>query len=772
MDDFYAEQEYLEHYGIKGMKWGIRRFQNSDGTLTSAGKKRYSTDVSSKVLINKTDREGLQSASSKRKEQTQPSSTSNVHKRGDGLGTSPVGPIYGRDSDFKPIHVGPGSFDRPSSGSVIGGSTKEVSDVLTVDYGDHTRDIKITFPEGKDIDELRELVLDALNGESSAGTFISDFINQKNIDELTVDLSGYRPGAPYTLFKEFQGADAAEDYFPELQSINDPRLDMIEGEESRMPVDINDAISRRENAMKRRDAYKKELKAIDSQPVNSPSDAKKHVYERKRLQTLIDETAEEIVFYTRKVKAFEDKAKTASKLRNNPVMLNPGDLIDHDAFYDDDYLEHHGIKGMRWGIRRTPEQLGHYIEKQRKKMTTNVRKAQEAKRSGDVKTLKKLNAKTSKYIANIEKAKKMLPDREKEYSQYQQEQEAARQKKAADKAIKEQRKADKAEAKRQEFLNTADSEELYKHRHEYSADEISRAIKRIQTEQTLDALKSTKEQLKLDNTKQRISKMAAIGESAVSAFGTYQKMASTINKITGEDTLPDFDREGAKKKEKEKKEKESKAKVDKLVKTLDINAVLKDRDKLTADEMKKALSEISSSTSQIASYYKSKNETANSKKQMADRDRKEQERVDAENAKAAADKAKQARKLADLAFELSQSRSDFETAWNNFSSETYTTSGKTRNVDKSKMSEGKAKDIFPVLVPNSAKEATAIQAELRKLRLANQFSNENMPMSLTTVNASMESSGDSSYYSTARAMVDAYVALEDYTATGGNWYKK
>lgn len=225
-----------------------------------------------------------------------------------------------------------------------------------------------------------------------------------------------------------------------------------------------------------------------------------------------------------------------------------------DDFYaEQDYLEHYGIKGMKWGVRRTPEQLGHYIEKQRKKMTANVRKAQEAKRSGDVKTLKKLNAKTSKYIANIEKAKKMLPDREKEYSQYQQEQEAARQKKAADKAIKEQRKADKAEAKRQEFLNTADSEELYKHRHEYSADEISRAIRRIQTEQTLDALKTTKEQLKLDNTKQRISKMAAIGESAVSAFGTYQKMASTINKITGEDTLPDFDREGAKKKEKEKK---------------------------------------------------------------------------------------------------------------------------------------------------------------------------------------------------------------------------
>lgn len=32
----------LYHHGIKGQKWGVRRFQNKNGTLTNAGKKRYS----------------------------------------------------------------------------------------------------------------------------------------------------------------------------------------------------------------------------------------------------------------------------------------------------------------------------------------------------------------------------------------------------------------------------------------------------------------------------------------------------------------------------------------------------------------------------------------------------------------------------------------------------------------------------------------------------------------------------------------------------------
>lgn len=45
---------YLVHHGIKGQKWGVRRFQNEDGSLTSKGRSRY--DIKTDKLRSKADK--------------------------------------------------------------------------------------------------------------------------------------------------------------------------------------------------------------------------------------------------------------------------------------------------------------------------------------------------------------------------------------------------------------------------------------------------------------------------------------------------------------------------------------------------------------------------------------------------------------------------------------------------------------------------------------------------------------------------------------------
>ena len=48
----YNYSDELYHHGIKGMQWGVRRYQNKDGSLTPAGRKRYDEDD---IVINKGD---------------------------------------------------------------------------------------------------------------------------------------------------------------------------------------------------------------------------------------------------------------------------------------------------------------------------------------------------------------------------------------------------------------------------------------------------------------------------------------------------------------------------------------------------------------------------------------------------------------------------------------------------------------------------------------------------------------------------------------------
>jgi len=65
INDLISEDE-LYHHGIKGQKWGVRRYQNKDGSLTPAGKKRSKADIRRDKMNKLKDNDKLTDKESRR----------------------------------------------------------------------------------------------------------------------------------------------------------------------------------------------------------------------------------------------------------------------------------------------------------------------------------------------------------------------------------------------------------------------------------------------------------------------------------------------------------------------------------------------------------------------------------------------------------------------------------------------------------------------------------------------------------------------------------
>ena len=244
-----------------------------------------------------------------------------------------------------------------------------------------------------------------------------------------------------------------------------------------------------------------------------------------------------------------------------------------DYLEEEDFLMHHGIKGQKWGIRRTPEQLGHYIERKEKKISFYQKKANEARAKGNSKLYYKYLEKQKKANRLIEKARSKMPKAQEREEKYQIKQEK-----------KEARHQAKLEKQKEQFLRTASAEELIERRGELSDDEINRAIRRLQTAKQIEDLNRqinlSRVQEEQRQKQEKFDSAIGFANKLITGFNKYEDVARVVNKITGEETLTVFSDRGKKEYDNLFRE---------VNNSLDYSKIMANRDKLKPEDLNTAL---------------------------------------------------------------------------------------------------------------------------------------------------------------------------------------
>lgn len=239
-------------------------------------------------------------------------------------------------------------------------------------------------------------------------------------------------------------------------------------------------------------------------------------------------------------------------------MIDTLDILrteDVDEMYEEDFIEHYGILGMHWGIRRTPEQLGHKVSKARERFLKYSDKAEEAGKSGDKKNLTKYEKKAKKSYSDEIKLSKRL-----------------------DRALKKQVEDD------EKIINKGDVDEVLAISHRLSDQQIDRAVKRIQNQQKIEGLKQ-QDAAKVERLLDAGKKVANATKSIADIASNVRTFRQAMDGIRQDEIKAERDLQDANDKAKADRHKKT---LDKIVKEADLNKVMKHKEELSVEQIDEA----------------------------------------------------------------------------------------------------------------------------------------------------------------------------------------
>lgn len=212
----------------------------------------------------------------------------------------------------------------------------------------------------------------------------------------------------------------------------------------------------------------------------------------------------------------------------------------------EEYLEHHGIKGMHWGIRRTPEQLGHKVSKAREKFEKYGKKASTAAEAGNAKAFDKYKKKAEKTYKTELKLNEQLQ-----------------------KAIKRQNEAD------EKVVNKGSLEDVLAISDRLTKEQLDKAYNRISSKQKLESLRPSAES--------KIDKLVSVGGKVATGAGHAYNIINNVNNF--KKVVEDIQQSEIKQVE-AAREKERKATITKVTRSGDVDEFKKVFNKANVDELK------------------------------------------------------------------------------------------------------------------------------------------------------------------------------------------
>lgn len=406
-----GDSSYLEHHGIKNQKWGVRRFQNPDGSLTAAGRIRYGVTGAAKAAFKVGKKLGAATASAARAGVKKAQDNAYAKKKEKASQTR-EGVLKNKkmftSDELKALENRFKIEDEMSEASLRHGQAvaRTVSQ-----YANTTRDVLSALQTGGN----------AVSAITKAFADIQSYQNAKGVTEAAKEKG--MTTKEFDLFLKEKYPNAKKDDGSKKKGKNNNKaehLDPDDGDDDNPPNNGGGGGSKKqaEYAANRRKAqeaiYAKRKADLDSRESGVKQ---REDYLNKRLDALVkvskqrqsEQDAREADLNRRNKAASEreaklkETAKTAadvmSKLNKRQADLDKKESFlnsiesyrldtlsefkkneeeaarrkkknaRHSAIGEEmyaDYLEHHGIKGQKWGVRRFQNADGSLTDKGRK----------------------------------------------------------------------------------------------------------------------------------------------------------------------------------------------------------------------------------------------------------------------------------------------------------------------------------------------------------------------------------------------------------------------